>query len=118
MHSTQKATNRLQTACITSQVIAGDVTTKALGVQWETDDDSFVFNPSAIIRQANELKKAPTKRDILKISARIFDPLGLISAVVLQLTILFQRLREEPVGWDATAPDTVSVPWFAAIREL
>ena len=70
---------------VLSQVIAGDVTTKALGLQWETDDDSFVFNPSAIIRQANELKKAPTKRDILKISARIFDPLGLISAVVLQL---------------------------------
>ena len=63
---------------VLSQVIAGDVTTKALGLQWETDDDSFVFNPGAIIKQTNELKRASTKHDILKITARIFHPLGLI----------------------------------------
>ena len=34
------------------------------------------------------------------------------------LLCLFQRLWEEAIGWDTTAPDTVSVPWFAAIREL
>ena len=49
---------------------------KVLGVNWNTTADKFVFELSNIINIA--LKLSVTKRNILKVSAVFFDPLGLI----------------------------------------
>ena len=103
---------------VLSEMIAGEAATKALGVQWETNDDSFVFNPEAITKAAIKLLPTLTKRDVLKISARIFDPLGLISPVVLQMKMLFKKLWEGSIGWDSRAPKEVADPWKDAIMEL
>ena len=51
-----------------------------------------------LIAYANDLPA--TKRSILKISAKIFDPLGLISPFVIRLKILFQPLCFEGRSWD------------------
>ena len=44
---------------VLSEMIAGEAATKALGVQWETNDDSFVFNPQTIIKAAVKLLPTP-----------------------------------------------------------
>lgn len=41
-----------------------------------------------------------TKRIVLSITAKFFDPLGLISPVILQLKLLFHELCKSNVGWD------------------
>ena len=42
----------------------------------------------------------PTKRSILKISAKIFDPIGLISPITVNFKMWFQELCSSKVDWD------------------
>ena len=48
-----------------------------LGLMWDSDTDMFVFRLAALAEMASQLP--PTKQSVLKIIARIFDPLGLIT---------------------------------------
>ena len=43
---------------------------------------------------------SPTKRSILKISSKLFDPLELLSPFIISVKILFQNLCKNKVGWD------------------
>ena len=63
---------------------------KVLGSLWNTATDQFVFDLVDLHKQA---KKLPTtKRLLLKISAKIFHPIGELSQFTIQRKILFQEL--------------------------
>lgn len=91
---------------------------KVLGVQWDTETDCFLFNPAEIIKAAEEIGDRPTKRNILQISSRIFDPIGFLGPIVLSLKMLFQRLWEEEIGWDQKVPDDIRGAWINIIEGL
>lgn len=42
----------------------------------------------------------PTKRVIVSFMGKIYDPLGLLSPIVVQLKIFIQELCEMRLGWD------------------
>ena len=49
------------------------------------------------------VNKLPTsRRSLLKVTASIFDPMGLLSPFVIKLKLLFQTLCQRRVGWDVT----------------
>ena len=54
---------------------------KVLGVNWGIEKDLPVFNFDEIVQLAKDLKF--TKRNLLKINATLFDPLGLIFPITL-----------------------------------
>ena len=58
-----------------------------------------------------------TKRSLLKVTARIFDPLGLISPFVVKLKILFQTLCAESVAWDEPLQDGALDQWNCFMSE-
>ena len=45
-------------------------------------------------------KAAPTKRNVLTVTASIFDPLGFIQPLTVKLKILFQEICVSGFGWD------------------
>ena len=49
--------------------------------------------------------KEVTKRSILRLTAKLFDPLELVSPFVIQLKILFQDLCFGEVDWDVAEMD-------------
>ena len=51
---------------------------KVLGIRWDTGSDSFQFDPTSICQAVEEVGTEITKRKILSISARIFDPIGFL----------------------------------------
>ena len=61
-----------------------------LGLNWNINKDAFVFEFSDIDESGSGL--VYTKRNILKIGASFFDPLGLFCPFVLQAKLLFQEL--------------------------
>ena len=63
---------------------------KVLGINWDIEKDLFVFDFDEIVQLAKDLKF--TKRNLLKINATLFDPLGLISPITLQGKLLFKLL--------------------------
>ena len=72
--------------------------TRLLGVMWNNIFDEFLFCFSELSEYAQGLPVS--KRSILKVSAKIFDPLGLLSPFVIKLKVLFQTLCTESVDWD------------------
>jgi len=72
-------------------------TVKVMGSTWNTTSDRFEFNLSDLVNQAPLLP--PTRRSLLKISPKIFNPLGLLSPFSIKWKILFQNLcNEKSVG--------------------
>ena len=59
--------------------------TKVLGLNWDVNNDVFEFKMSQLVNHATELQ--PTKRNILRVVAKIFDPQGFISPVTTQLKV-------------------------------
>ena len=52
-----------------------------LGLDWCTENDTINFEFNSIIALTEALQ--PTKRKILRISAIFYDPIGIISLIIL-----------------------------------
>ena len=68
---------------------------KILGIYWDVIRDEFHFDLSELIEYAESLPV--TKRSVLKLSAKVFDPYGLLSLFTVSMKILFQSRCIEKV---------------------
>ena len=90
--------------------------TKVLGLNWDTFNDKFVFEFQAIFYDAVQL--AVTKRNVLKISSTIFDPLGFILPITLPLKLIFKKICLEKLNWDDELPTSLKRQWTHYLNEL
>ena len=67
---------------------------KVLGMKWDTKGDVFRYDPTAIVEAVADHPTRISKRTLLRLSARVYDPMGLIAPTVLQLKMIFQKLWE------------------------
>eukprot|EP00731_Ephydatia_muelleri_P009492 Em0005g78a len=66
---------------------------KVLGVQWDSVLDQLSFDIHHIGNAADKVQ--PTKRNIVGIVSRIYDPLGVLTPFTILFKILFRRLCVE-----------------------
>lgn len=59
-----------------------------------------------------------TRRGILSIFSSIFDPLGILSHVVLSAEKILQNLCRIELGWNNAVPTTVAQEWTSWLEEL
>lgn len=85
---------------------------KILGLVWEAETDSFRF----ITHIASTTKIS--KRIILSEIAKLYDPLGLISPVIICAKILLQELWLVKVGWDESLPPKIAQRWANFRQQL
>ena len=69
-----------------------------LGLIWDYKNDSFCFKPRNIYEVSKSLPA--TKRGVLGLLARIYDPLGHLAPAIVPLKLLFQSLYEMGYDWD------------------
>lgn len=85
---------------------------QVLGLCWKPAADNFQFTlnlaSSSVI----------TKRSVLSTIARLFDPLGLISPVIIQAKIFIQELWTIKIDWDDPLPQHLSAKWIKFIDQL
>jgi hypothetical protein len=84
---------------------------RTLGVLWDSDSDSFKFKIK-IDSEAN------TKRKILRVVASIFDPLGLLTPVVLTAKKILQDIWQTGAGWDDLIQSDILNQWLRWMNEL
>ena len=58
-----------------------------------------------------------TKRGMLKITASIFDPLGIVSPFVVRAKLLLQRLWSMKFDWDQPLEGDILHAWEAWLSE-
>ncbi|EYC35616.1 hypothetical protein Y032_1011g3385 [Ancylostoma ceylanicum] len=80
---------------------------KVLGITWSVKDDQFLI----------KLPKIPnpdttwTKRQVLKVVASAYDPLGWCSPVLFTSKLFLQSLWKEKLGWDEALPPQFVTAW-------
>ncbi|RLU14665.1 hypothetical protein DMN91_013060, partial [Ooceraea biroi] len=76
-----------------------------LEIRWNPNIDVFEFQVSRSESLPN------TKRAILSSIAKLYDPLGWVTPVVISAKIFMQRLWRHNLGWDETLPDALLHHW-------
>ena len=94
---------------LSSSTSSDENTVKVLGVNWDTANDEMFFNFTELYNYGKSLQV--NKRSVLKLTAKIFDPLGFLSPFVIRSKILFQVLCSEKLDWDQTLRGEMNKTW-------
>ena len=89
---------------------------KVLGVIWRNDEDVLVVDLKIIGESGKNLEL--TKRNVLKILASFYDPVGFVQPVVVKMKLMFQELCDLNVDWDAPVNENFVLRWRALIEEI
>lgn len=86
---------------------SGNKTIKTLGMYWQPSNDTFQFKVNLFIPP-----NIITKRVILSDISRIFDPIGLISPIVITAKLFMQEIwLIKGLGWDHPVPEAILTRW-------
>ena len=69
------------------------VTEKVVGVQWDKEDDNLVLDLKQFLHQSTT--EEPTKRDVVRITSKIYDPFGFITPLTVRLKLFCQSLSQK-----------------------
>lgn len=92
-----------------SPALVADVTkeeaVKILGLRWNSNADVFGFQ--------SELKihSKITKRNVLSEIQKIYDPLGILSPLIVHGKLIMQEIWLQKLGWDDSLPETTTDKW-------
>ena len=110
-----------RTESVEKEQVAGEnnshQSNKVLGILWDNEADLLKFDLEEVLINLNT--DVLTKRMILSTTAKFFDPLGLISPVILQSKILFQDIcRAEINEWDQEVHGELKQRFMDVIEDI
>ncbi|XP_055928745.1 uncharacterized protein LOC129959875 [Argiope bruennichi] len=85
---------------------------KALGMHWKPFEDLFIFT----VKYENE--SILTKRTVLSVIARLYDPLGLLGPVISKMKIFLQKLWLQKLTFDDPLPPAIGKEWSHLVQSL
>lgn len=80
-----------------------------LGLGWKPSNDTLHFPIKGLSHNSSD---SVTKRSIMSNAFTIFDPLGILSPVVIRPKIMLQRLWQLQLDWDQPVPQAIANEWF------
>ncbi|XP_047540908.1 uncharacterized protein LOC125073870 [Vanessa atalanta] len=98
---------------VKSLTIESDGMMKVLGIKWNRLTDNFEY-----VVNLTDTKEPITKRTVLSDIARLYDPIGWISPVVITAKIFIQKLWKEHLEWDDKLPKKLLLEWLHYKDEL
>ena len=92
-------------------------TESALGLKWNTENDSFVWDVAE--KLSRFLNTEPvTRRDLVSAVYSLFDPLGFIAPYLMKAKLLLQMLVRKGVGWDDPLGEDERTQWRRWLADL
>ena len=85
---------------------------KTLVVMWNVNSDYFYFKVNLVKHDVL------SRRIMLSIIASIFDPLGLISPILVAGKVIFQQATMLKLSWDCPLPSDVCIKWNSWLDTL
>ena len=89
---------------------------KVLGVRWDVRADELVIDVENIYDLLRQT--VPTKRLVVSSVGRIYDPLGILSPVVVPFKIFFQELSQLKQSWDLPLSGEILDKWKLTVKAL
>ena len=112
------STNSCRLRSIITQDNTNDpnTTVNVLGLRWDTLTDSISFTPRHFISLTST--SLVTKREILRDSAQIYDPLGLLAPVTVKAKILVQAMWKQKIDWDEPLDQELTKEWSIIAEDI
>ena len=88
---------------------------KVLGVGWDREKDLLLLDLTSPLESDNTCPV--TKRVILGTTSKLYDPLGLLSPVIILLKIIFQSICKTRVGWDDPVDSFIHEQWLKLVQD-
>ncbi|GFT08105.1 integrase catalytic domain-containing protein [Trichonephila clavipes] len=85
---------------------------KTLGISRKPFEDCFVFKVSV------SAKHKYTKREVLSVIAKLYDPLGFLGPVIAKSKVFLQQLRQCKLDWDDVLPNSIANKWREFVTTL
>ncbi|XP_015186017.1 PREDICTED: uncharacterized protein LOC107071493 isoform X2 [Polistes dominula] len=86
---------------------------KTIGISWNAHHDRLIYSVTPI-----DIKEKTTKRRIISEVAKIFDPLGHLSPIILTAKILIQDCWKTHIDWDELVPSALHSSWVTFAEQL
>ncbi|XP_054276573.1 uncharacterized protein LOC128995581 [Macrosteles quadrilineatus] len=83
---------------------SNDSTIKTLGIFWDAESDKIKYK-YMLSTDNKAASTSVTKRTVLSDIAKLFDPLGIISPIIINAKILMQDLWKQNMKWDDVLPE-------------
>ena len=96
--------------------VKADDQLKVLGVGWDSNKDTLQVDLSGIAAFAKGLPK--TKRSVLKIAAKVLDPMGYLAVLTIMFKVFFQQLHVQKCNWDDELDEQNSKTYNTLIKAL
>lgn len=93
-------------------------TEKVLGVHWNTEENQFVLDLKEVLEDSSLDDLSPTKRDIARITSKIYDPMGFITPVTVKMKLFCQSLCKRKLGWSKVLDETSRGIWRNLLKSL
>ena len=84
---------------------------KVLGLNWNTNTDTLSLSSKKLIKETNSTEKV-SKRSVLSLSSKVYDPLGFVEPVTVKAKIMMQELWKHNLTWDKELPDSFKENWI------
>ncbi|XP_068235740.1 uncharacterized protein [Palaemon carinicauda] len=84
------------------QILSDDEINMVLGLKWSNYDDKFSYFG---LHLGPDFEISYTKRTVLSLIAKVFDPCGFISPFIMYAKIIFQDIWKLGISWDDKLPD-------------
>ena len=89
--------------------------TQVLGVSWDITRDTLFTDHRDVTDKAHE---GPSTKRQLQATSRFYDPMGLMSPVLITGKLIFQDSWCRGVGWDELLPDDLGTRWSNWVKLL
>ena len=89
---------------------------RILRTLWNYHNDNLVFEFTNTASLAKRVE--PTKRNVISTASKMNDPFGLISAITVQIKILFQELCKIKKDWDESLEGSFKSIWQRLVTQL
>ncbi|XP_055906234.1 uncharacterized protein LOC129941590 isoform X1 [Eupeodes corollae] len=91
---------------------------KVLGLRWVIATDELQVDLNSVLSLLNSVSVQGTKRSVLRIMAKIFDPFGVLSPWTVRLKILFQNIWRKKLNWDEELSSDLQCIWETCRNEI
>ena len=86
-----------------------------LGLRWHPAQDTLYLAPKEMVPPSSQ----PTsKRDVLQLASKTYDPLGFISPVTVKAKLFIQELWQRKLEWDEPLPTELETKWNDIARDI
>lgn len=93
------------------------LTIKVLGLVWNAETDTLSLSLAKLCEEISNTERF-TKRSVLSLSSKLFDPLGFVEPVTAKAKIMMQKLWKTNTAWDNDIPENHKENWTKWLHEL